>query len=251
MSRVARAAARHAGGQLQGRVATAIKPVLIGAGWSDAEEAPWKLQVEHWLEKIESDEVRRRRLLARARIVDRYRTMMKQLRENERFVSEERTKLYRPRAAAAGVGRAAQGRALRPRRRQRELRRAHQRRHPARPRRQVDGRVPKVHRAARELRALQGRRPDAGRGAVLGQTRALRRPATGLPGPRTAAAKLGDVVGKVDPTLGNSIGQMFGREYEAVDPECQVGSARGPTARTATRRAGSRRAPTATAPSAR
>ena len=85
------------GGQLQGSVqwVKAINPVLVGAGWSEDEKAPWKLQVEHWLEKIESDEVRRRRLLARARVVDRYRTMMKQLRENERFVSEERTKLYR------------------------------------------------------------------------------------------------------------------------------------------------------------
>ena len=212
------------GGQLQGSVqwATAIKPVLIGAGWSDAETAPWKLQVEHWLEKIESDEVRRRRLLARARIVDRYRTMMKQLRENERFVSEERTKLYRlgllppvadvqPKGEPSDKGVASENyAALTNGATQRDL----------------DAKWMAEYRKFTALRESYARFKGDDQTPVearcSGKPTLYGRPATGLPGLRTAAAKLGDVVGKVDPTLGNSIGQMFGREYEAVDPECQV-----------------------------
>ena len=201
------------GGQLQGSVQwkTAIKPVLIGAGWSDTETAPWKLQVEHWLEKIESDEVRRRRLLARARVVDRYRTMMKQLRENERFVSEERTKLYRlgllppvsdvqPKGEPSDRGVASENyAALTNGATQRDL----------------DAKWMAEYRKFTALRESYARFKGDDQTPVearcSGKPTLYGRPATGLPGLRTAAAKLGDVVGKVDPTLGNSIGQMFGR----------------------------------------
>ena len=240
------------GGQLQGSVQweKAIKPVLIGAGWSDAEEAPWKLQVEQWLEKIESDEVRRRRLLARARIVDRYRTMMKQLRENERFVSEERTKLYRlgllppvsdvqPKGEPSDRGVASENyAALTNGATQRDL----------------DAKWMAEYRftALRESYArFKGDDQTPVEARCSGKPTLYSCPATGLPDcappPRSWATSSER---STRPSATRS-GRCSAASTRRSTPSARSGSARGPTARTATRRAGSRRAPTATAPSAR
>ena len=65
--------------------------LLHGSGWRDTEDAPYMARVRR--ERAKAEPSRAARAERRRALVARYRMMMRQLRDNQRFVDEERRKL--------------------------------------------------------------------------------------------------------------------------------------------------------------